>query len=162
MDISAVNSTVNVYDINSISSTGQTDSSATLNAPASTSEVSGPGKWMSELQDLQKSDPDKFKQVTSEISEKLKQEAAGASGQQATFLNKLADKFGQASQSGDMSALQPPGGVSGHHGRHHHRVQQYASQQQQGAGADPNGAQQHFADLKQIIDSTLQDAGIST
>ncbi len=130
MDISAVNSTVNVYDIDAIS---QANAAATTPAPiapdATTSQVSGPAQWMSELQNLRKSDPDKFKQVTGEIADKLQQEASSATGQQATFPNKLADRFSQASQSGDMSALQPSGGVSGHHGHHHH-VQKYAAQQQ--------------------------------
>jgi len=160
MNISGVNNTANVYDIDPTTLADQTANSSSLSSPdASSSQVSGPAKWMSELQDLQKTDPDKFKQVTSEIADRLRQDASSATGQQATFLNKLADKFQQASQSGDMSSLQPPAGASGHHGHHHH-VQKYAAQQQS-AGADASGTQQQV-DLAQIIQSSLQDAGVST
>ena len=158
MTIGSVNSTSSIYDIDPTAQADQTSSLSNLSGDASSSQVSGPGRWMSELQNLEKSDPDKFKQVTSEIAEKLRREASGATGTQATFLNKLADRFDQASQSGDMSSLQPPSGVSGHHGHHHH-VQKYAAQQQS-AGTDANGAQQHV-DIAQIIESSLQDAGVS-
>ena len=159
MDISAVKSTINVYDINAVAQSNAANSSSSVSSSdATTSQLSGPARWMSELANLQKTDPDKFKQVTSEISDKLKQEASSATSQQATFLNNLADKFSQASQSGSMSSLQPPAGVQGHHGHHHH-VQQYASQQQQQSA---NSAQQQFADVSQIIESTLQDAVIGT
>ena len=160
MNVCGVSSTTNVYDIDPTSLTNQAaNSSAPSNADATTSQVSGPGKWMSELQNLAKSDPDKFTQVTSEIAEKLRQDASSASGNQAAFLDKLADKFDQASQSGSMASLQPPAGVSGHHGHHHH-VQKYAAQQQTG-GADASGTQQQV-DVAQIIQSSLQDVGVTT
>jgi hypothetical protein len=114
-------------------------------------QVSERGKLMQELSDLQSSDPGKFKKVSEEISEKLKEAASSASGHQAAFLNKLADKFGQAAQSGDMSALQPTGGAGGHHGHHH--VHKYAAQQQ--ATDASGGQQQSGVDVAQIIQSTL-------
>jgi len=160
MTIGSVSTASTIYDIDPTTQTNQTDGASPLTCPdASSSQVSGPAKWMSELQDLAKSDPDKFKQVTSEIADKLRQEASSATGNQATFLGKLADKFEQASQSGDMSSLQPPSGVSGHHGHHHH-VQKYAAQQQ-GAGTDGSGAPQPV-DIAQIIQSSLQNMGVST
>ena len=155
MNVSSVSNATNIYDIDPTTLAAQAADPSTA---ASTAQVSGPGKWMSELQSLASSDPDKFKQVTSEIAAKLRQDASSATGNQAASLDKLADKFDQASQSGSMSSLQPPGGVSGHHGHHH--VHKYGAQQQS-AGSDGSGTEQQV-DLAQIIQSSLQDAGVST
>ena len=160
MNVSSVSSATNIFDVDPTTlATQAADPSAPSSAGASTPQVSGPGKWMSELQSLANSDPDKFKQVTSEIAQKLRQDASSATGNQAAFLDKLADKFDQASQAGSMSALQPPAGASGHHGHHHH-VHKYGAQQQS-AGSDGSGTEQQV-DLAQIIQSSLQDAGVST
>ncbi len=113
-------------------------------------------KLMSELADLQKSDPDKFKQVTEDIAKKLREAAASAGAGQSTFLGNLADKFEQASQSGEMSALQPPSGASGHHGGHHH-VKKYSAAQEGGAAE----AQQAI-DPAQLIQSVLEQDGVQT
>ncbi len=110
---------------------------------------------MSELNDLATSDPAKFKQVTSDIAQKLRDAASSASGGQADFLTKLADKFQQASDSGGVSASKPPAGAGGHHGGHHH-VRRYAAQQQQ--GAEVTAAQ--GVDPAQLIDSVLQQDGV--
>ena len=126
------------------------------------SRVSQMASLMSQLQQLSQSDPSAFKQVTAEISQKLKTEAGQATGDRATFLSQLADKFQQASQSGSMSGFQPPQGAQGpqaaggHH--HHHKAQAaqsgYASTAQQGA-PQPESVSQIIEDaLKSVSGST--------
>jgi hypothetical protein len=152
MNITAVTSTASIADLTTLEPTGSVD--PTLQTD-SRPQVSERGKLLQELSDLQKSDPEKFKKVTEEISQKLRDAASSASAGQASALNKLADRFDQASQSGDMSALQPADGAGGHHGGHHH-VKKYASNQQ-GTG-DGTSQQQPGADIAQIIESALSDA----
>jgi hypothetical protein len=80
-------------------------------------DLSKPGQLMSQLADLAQSDPTKFKAVTAEIAQKLKAAAGAATGPEAAVLNKLADRFDAASQSGKASDLAPQQ-AAGHH--HHH------------------------------------------
>jgi hypothetical protein len=101
-------------------------SSASASSPASSSSVSKPGELMSKLSQLLEQDPAKFKQVTQQIADELKTEAASASGPQAQFLTKLSDNFAQASSTGSLASLQPSGsersgaaGAHHHHGGHH-------------------------------------------
>lgn len=151
MNISAVSSTSSITELTSLQSASVADPTM---QPEADPQVSERSKLLQELNDLQKSDPAKFKQVTEEISQKLRDAANSTSGSQATSLNKLADKFAQASQSGDMSALQPTGAHGGHGGHHH--VHKYAAQQQ---GTDTSTSQQQpGADIAQIIESALSDA----
>jgi hypothetical protein len=80
---------------------------------------------MSQLADLAQSDPTKFKAVTAEIGQKLKAAAAAATGPEAAILNRLADRFDAASQSGKASDLAPQQ-AAGHH--HHHHGGSYSKQ----------------------------------
>jgi len=116
--------------------------------PAATqTTVSQSGGLLGQLSDLARSNPDQFKAVTSEISQKLKDEASQATGGKATFLNNLADKFNQASQSGDLSSLKPSGAQGHHHGHHHH-----------GGGGSAGGAGQGGQDsVAQVIQQALKD-----
>jgi hypothetical protein len=86
--------------------------------------VSTLGTLMGKLSDLSQSDPAKAKQVLADIATKLGQSSD-------PHLQQLADKFQQASQTGDVSSLQPHHkGGGGHH--HHHATPsgQAASYQQ--------------------------------
>lgn len=86
-------------------------------------DISRPGQLFSQLSSLAQSNPDQFKSVTADIATKLKDAASSASGSQADFLNKIADRFQAASQSGNVSDLAPPQGGRAHghrHGGHHH------------------------------------------
>src|SRR5436305_14679560 len=80
------------------------------------SRISPMAQMLSKLQQLQAIDPTKFKQVLSDIAGKL-QTLAQQQGQDAggSWLNKLADRFQTAAQTGDPSSLQP------HGHQHHHR-----------------------------------------
>jgi hypothetical protein len=64
---------------------------------------------MGKLADLQSSDPDKFKEVTQQISDKLSAAAGNSTdSDQASMLSGLADKFATAASTGSMSSLAPP------------------------------------------------------
>ena len=140
---------------------GQTDSSG---AVGSSSSISSFASLMNTLQQLSQSNPSEFQQVMANVASTLQTDASSATGSQAQFLTQLSDRFQQASQTGSMSALQPPSG--GHHHHHHHGVQSYSAQQsstsgptQQASGIS-DSAQQPLH-LAQIIQSALQQAGVS-
>jgi hypothetical protein len=80
----------------------------TATQAAATLDVSPMGQMMSRLDSLSTSDPEKFKEVTSEIADKLTEAASSATGRDAEFLKGLASQFATASETGDVSALQPP------------------------------------------------------
>jgi hypothetical protein len=81
-------------------------------------DVSKPGQLMRQLADLAQSDPAKFKAVTAEIAQKLRDAATAQGGPGGAVLNKIADRFDAASQSGKASDLAPAPAAQGHH--HHH------------------------------------------
>ena len=112
MTVNGLTTLSSLYSTRSASSasTAQSQEVSSPFGDSSTSTISGPGKWMQELAELQQSDPDKFKEVTSAIAQKLSDEASSATGGDAKFLGELADQFSQASETGDLSALKPPGG----------------------------------------------------
>ncbi len=145
-------------DVNGISSTTPITSStpAPLQAPdaddlpgATQTSISREGDLFGQLASLSQSDPGAFKQVASEISQKLEAEAAQATGDRAQFLSKLADRFGQAAQTGDMSALKPDGAQGAH--KHHHHGHQASS------ASSGSAQQQPLESLSQIIESSLED-----
>lgn len=154
MNINSVTGTSSLYSVGNVDPTQIVQSATDVdNTDAAPTNVSQMGSLMSELQQLSKSDPTKFKQVTSEIADKLKAEAGDATGK-ADFLNKLADKFQEASKTGDMSSLKPDQGKQGAKGAHHHhgqhsKVSSYAAASQQNQPVDS---------LAQIIQGALQDA----
>ncbi len=90
-----------------------TDSTSTASGSTSTS-VSNKAKLQQQLQQLQQTDPAKFKQVTADIASKLQEEAKQVGGSQGQALSKVADTFQQASQTGSLPDLKS----GGHH--HHH------------------------------------------
>src|SRR5947207_621996 len=113
--MSAIGSLTSTDPLLALLQSKATSSSASTSASPSsaasplsdTADISGPGQLFSLLQQLQQTDPTKFKQVTGDIASQLQsaaqqQGSTGASG----FLTQLADKFQQASQTGDISSLQ--------------------------------------------------------
>jgi hypothetical protein len=89
-------------------STVAASSASTDTAAPSSTSFSQMGQLMSQLQSLEQSDPDKAKTVLAKIGSDL-----------SSSNPQLAAKFNQASQSGDLSALQPSKGAGGHHHHHH-------------------------------------------
>ena len=154
-----VNSIGNNYAIGALNTnqTAATQSAATGGASATDSaQLSPMASLLNQLQQLQQTDPDKFKSVMSSIADTLKTDAQNATGPQAKRLNDLADKFIQAAQTGQMPDLQPPGqqqGASGHH-HHHHQVSSY----QNGSSTSTSGANQPKFDLAQLIQTALQQS----
>jgi hypothetical protein len=132
VNINGVGSSNPLDAIGALSNDSNNDGAAaaqgSASTPASSTNVSKPGELMAKLSQLLHQDPAKFKQVAQQISEQLKTAAQSASGPQAAFLGKLSDRFAQASSSGSLSALQPPGGNGEqatvgnrhHHGAGHH------------------------------------------
>ena len=101
-----------------------------------TVDISKPGQLMGELTSLAQTDPDKFKTVTTQIAQQLKDAASSQSDSAAGVLNKIADRFGAASQSGNASDLTPD--LNQAHAHHHshggdHRAQGLGSTGQAGA-----------------------------
>jgi hypothetical protein len=76
-------------------------------SPAATTSISRQGQLFNQLQQLESQDPAKFKQVLTDVANKLTAAAQAATGKDQQFLTNLADKFTRAA-SGDLSALQPP------------------------------------------------------
>jgi HSP90 family molecular chaperone len=149
MSISSLSS---ASSLSVISVTSSATSSSSVTSAGDSTEMSEVAKLMKELGDLQKSDPAKFKEATAEIAQKLKDAASKTTGGQADLLNGLANKFDQASQTGSMSALQPPA-APGQHGGHHH-VHKYSAQQE----TDATSAPQQSVDVAQILQSAINDA----
>ncbi|HEY1814682.1 MAG TPA: hypothetical protein VGG74_20165 [Kofleriaceae bacterium] len=89
------------------STVAASSASTDVAAPSSTS-FSQMGQLMSQLQSLEQTDPDKAKTVLAKIGSDL-----------SSTNPQLAAKFNQASQTGDLSALQPSKGAGGHHHHHH-------------------------------------------
>jgi hypothetical protein len=89
-------------------STVAASSASTDTAAPSSTSFSQMGQLMSQLQSLEQSDPDKAKTVLAKIGSDL-----------SSSNPQLAAKFNQASQTGDLSALQPSKGAGGHHHHHH-------------------------------------------
>ncbi|HUO49550.1 MAG TPA: hypothetical protein VMU09_12015 [Acidimicrobiales bacterium] len=161
MNVNTVGTTGSLVGASSTAAVGtsSTDAATDVDAlfPATQSSISGPGSLFGELASLAQSNPDEFKKVAGDIAQKLKAAAANATGDQAKFLSSMADKFGQAAQSGDMSVLRPggPGGSGGAQHAHHHR--------HGGSGqASGDSGSSAFQELSQIISSALQDDSSTT
>ncbi len=105
MNVSSVGSSSYVSNIQAAMQADDADDVSAPDAPQPRSDISPMGGMMQQLQGLEQSDPSKFKTVMSEISDKLKTQASSATGASADRLNALADRFAQAGQSGDLSAL---------------------------------------------------------
>lgn len=110
MDVSKVRSLSGLSDSLGVSSS----SSAPVNTSSTPSETglspsfSGPITWMSRLERLLDTDPEKFSEVTATIAEELEDDAADATGEEALLLFDLAARFSEASESGELPALPPP------------------------------------------------------
>jgi hypothetical protein len=107
--------------------TNSLSSTSASSAPQSDSNQLSPfAQMMSELQQLQESDPTKYKEVTKQIAANLQTAAQTATSDgnttAATQLNQLATDFTNASQSGQLPNIQDLALAVGvhHHGHHHH------------------------------------------
>jgi hypothetical protein len=154
-------------------------------APPDTSRLSPFARLISELQQLQQSDPAKYKQVTQQIATNLQNAAQTAQSDgnptAVNQLNQLANDFTNASTSGQLPNIQDLAqAISTHH--HHHSHSAHAdsdgkssassssssasssgvSQQNQLRPAfQANGAQSDAVNPMSIILNTLSSAGIN-
>ncbi|MBZ5675303.1 MAG: hypothetical protein LAP61_13755 [Acidobacteriia bacterium] len=118
--LNSINSSL-LSEIDSYLSTQQTSGSTSTNAsnatPSDRVDFSQVAQLFKELQKLQSTDPAEFKKVLTDAANKLK-DAAGQQSDSAvaSFLTNLADKFQQAADTGDLSALKPPSAPSGAYG----------------------------------------------
>lgn len=121
MSISSIFSPSSPSDIQGVTPSASSTTPVTSSDAANgvSVDISRPGQLFSQLSSLAQSNPDQFKSVTSDIAAKLKDAASSATGSQADFLNKIADRFQSASQSGNVSDLAPPQGGQAHGHRHH-------------------------------------------
>ncbi len=72
-------------------------------------ETSNPAEFVSKLQELQESDPEKFQEVVSGIADKLEAAAEDEELSSASsMLTDLAAKFRDVANGGDISQLAPP------------------------------------------------------
>jgi hypothetical protein len=139
-----------------LQSAGITANTAT-SSPSDSSRLSPFAQLANTLQQLQVSDPTKYKQVTQQVATNLQSAAQTAQSQgnstAASQLTQLAADFSNASQTGQLPNLQDlaqavGGGTGGSGGHHHHHHAQAASSSS--SSIDPNA----------IILQTLANAGI--
>lgn len=110
---SSVTSISQLYGTQATSSVSSSTSTQTTGTAASTLDrsdsldISGPAEMFSKLQELAESDPEKLKEVCSDIAEKLKNAAENQTGKDAEMLTDLAKKFQSVADGGDVSQLTP-------------------------------------------------------
>lgn len=117
MSISSIASTATqaLTPTSSAASTAKAQRSRSSLPPAKDgASVSGPAQTLNKLQALQKSDPAKFKEVMSAISDKLSSAAQSSTNPaEQKALTDAAARFKSAGDSGDLSALAPQKGGGG-------------------------------------------------
>lgn len=162
-------------------STANNVTSAGNQLQADSNQLSPFAQLLSTLQQLQQSDPSKYTQVTQQIATNLQAAAqtATTSGNTtaASELNQLATDFTNASQTGEMPNIQDlaeamgSGQNSGGHHHHHHFSSDSSSSSstttnsalsQLLSAVQSNESQSAALNPLQIINNTLQSAGIST
>ena len=167
------------------STTGQTNNSlngadalSSVAQPSDSSRLSPFAQLMNTLQQLQQSDPAKYKQVTQQIATDLKTAADTAQKDGNTTaadkLNQLSSDFTKASQSGDLPNIKDLAqAVGGHHGHHHHAhaapaasdtdsTDTASAQNQLLAAFQTSSTQSDALNPMSIIMNTLSQAGITT
>jgi hypothetical protein len=153
------------------------DPSSMVSLQPDNSRLSPFAQLMSELQQLQQTDPDKYKQVTGQIATNLQaaSQTAQASGDttDSTRLTQLSNDFTSASQSGQLPNVQDLAQAVGGHRHHHHHsgggasgssstsTSQTQALDQILSAFQTNGTQSAATDPMSVIMSTLASAGIT-
>jgi hypothetical protein len=105
-------------------STKSSSASATSSQQADNGQLSPFAQLMSELQQLQQSNPTQYQQVTKQIASNLQNAAQTATSEgnstAANQLNTLATDFTNASQSGQLPNVSDLAAAIGGGGHHHH------------------------------------------
>jgi hypothetical protein len=109
MSISAISGDYQVAAVAPVQGSGQAQAvqaQATFASTPDQVDVSQAGSSMSQLMQLQKSDPDRFKQVTQNISNNLATEASASNDPvQTKILTEMSQKFASSAQTGTMPDL---------------------------------------------------------
>jgi hypothetical protein len=115
---------------------------------AASARISKAGELFSKLQQLQQQDPEKFKEVVSNIAQSLRDAAEQAPNRGAAFLNQLADRFDKAAETGELAAPQSQVSQSSDSvaGRQHHRHHGH-----HGDGAVASALQNAFTQAEQAL-----------
>ena len=118
-------------------------------------------QMLSQLQQLQQTDPAKYQQVTGQIATNLESAAQTAqtdgNSTLAAQLNKLATDFTNASQSGQLPNIQDLAqAASGHHHHHHHHAEPASGDD--GNSSSTSSASQALTQLLSGLQSGTQDA----
>ncbi len=115
--------------INTTANTSGKTSTSSVALQTDNQQLSPFAQMLSQLQQLQQSDPTKYQQVTGQIATNLQNAAQTAqtdgNSTAANQLNQLATDFTSASQSGQLPNIQDLAQATGshHHGHHHHHSQ---------------------------------------
>jgi len=169
--------------------TGST-STPTVATQMDNQQLSPFAQMLSELQQLQQTNPTKYQQVTGQIAANLQEAAqtfqADGNSAVANQLNQLAADFTSASQSGQLPNLQDLAQATGGHRHHHHHHSESASTDPSSTSStngtstdawtsgsnqsqDPllssyqaNGSQSGSFDPATLILNTLSSAGVSS
>ncbi len=140
-------------------------SSGSSTTQAASVDISKPGELFSKLQKLKAQDPDKYKQVVSDLADKLKTAASSATGKDQEVLNNLASKFQDAANGGDLTLGPPANGAGSPKGAAAAYAQNSSSTQQglSGVGHHKGGhhhqpsaaVQQAFKSISGEVDTAL-------
>jgi len=156
MTLSSINA---VSTIDQIGAPGSVQSRPTSRIDASgnctssrvgSADVSQTAQLLSQLQQLQQSDPTKFKNVAQDIANQLGAAAQQVGGAQGQALSSLSTDFQQAAQTGSLPSVQA---THPHHHAHHRAAGAY----QQASGQTSQGASSG-TDLLSQLDSILSQA----
>jgi hypothetical protein len=142
---------------------------------AATAQISTPGQFLSDMQQLSQQNPAEFKAVAAQVATSFQNAASQTSGPQAQVLNNLANQFSQAAQTGSLQApqgtqagqaAQAPQGLQGvaasqgsggagvHHHHHHHGGG--------GSATQSSVIQQAFQGAMTILNQATQGTSTST
>jgi hypothetical protein len=136
--------------VNDVLAQGQSSDATTISKGA---------QQMNQLQQLQSTDPEKFKEAAQKISDALTEQASSTTdSHEAEALNDMASKFAEAAKSGTMDSLQfkPPTDASSIAGS--------ASSQQKGVLKFKNqqGSGNPMATMDSVISNVLSNTSSST
>lgn len=160
--LSEINSDLSASGVTASTTTNSNSSSAAAGSSSDSVNTSQIGQLFQELQQLETSNPADFQKVTADAASQFQQAAQQATDPaQASFLSNLADKFQQASQSGNLSAFEngvPRAGSEHHHGHHHHG----GDSSTDGAGSQDSTVSQDSTSLLTAPSSSAQSTGSTT
>ena len=160
MTINPIRTDINSLDLTQLLGSKATQSKNSSLSPTQTSDevsLQNPDmakvfQFMEQMQQLQTSDPAKFKSIMSELSDKLKTAAGNSTdSSEKQFLTALSDSFAESAKTGKLEMPKPPEGAG--------QAEMYgpgAKDQTTGSGVSGFGADLQSL-LVKLMDQTMQD-----